>query len=344
MKGMRTYIRKVSLTMMSIGLSAALAACGGGGGGSTAAGGGTSAGTTGFTRGAITGFGSVHVGDKIFSTSGATVKKRLDDGPDHIPGADDSVFRVGMVVEVFHKSGDNNAVEIRFKDDLEGPVSNLAAGPPVTFDVLGVHVVTDGNTNFDDSLDDHPSTGITLATLANGNVVEVSGLFDGNGVLHATFIEAKKAAADANDKFEIKGTIAALAGTAPNQTFTVNGASFATDNNTRLHDLPAGGLANGMFVEVKTSSTTAPFLATDVEGTFEDPEIEAEDADEVSIEGYVAGLSGSDPNWSFTLAGVTVTTSAATTGHALVAPNAHIEAEGPMVGGVMQARKIGLRP
>lgn len=345
MKGMHTYIRKYSLLILSLGLTAALAACGGGGGGGAAApGGGTSAGTTGFTRGVITAFGSVDIGDDKFITSTSTIRKRLDDGPDHIPGADDNVFRVGMVVEVFHKSGDNNAVEIRFKDDLEGPITaSPSATPGATFDVLGMPVRVDGNTRFDDSLNDSP-TGLTLVGLAVGNVIEVSGLFDNNGILHATFIEAERAAARAGDVFELKGDIAGLTGTAPNQSFTVNGVAINTDNNTALKDLPASGLANGMFVEVKTTSTTPPLLATRIEGTFEDPEFEAEAAEKASVEGFVSGLSGTSPNFSFKLAGVSVTTNSSTVGVANVAANAHIEAEGPVVGGVIQAATIGLRP
>jgi len=307
--------------------------------------GGTTAGTSGFTRGVITAFGSVHLGDDIFTTNASTQRKRLDDGPDHIPGADDAVFRPGMVVEVFHRSDDKNATEIRFKDDLEGPITlhpSLTAN--ATFDVLGVPVRVDPiTTKFDNSRGD--ST-LTLNGLAAGNVVEVSGLFDAAGVLHATFIEGKKASAAAGSTFEIKGNIAGLSGTAPNQTFTVNGVSFITTLSTQASDLPTSGLANGMYVEVKTDTATPlaqPFAVTKIEGTFEDPEAEVRGADKAAVEGFVTGLTGTSPNFSFKLGATSVTTSSATTGANLVTADAHIEAEGGVVHGTINALTIGPR-
>jgi hypothetical protein len=333
-------------TMRSFTLAAAaalLAACGSSSSSTTTSNnGGTTAGTNGFTRGVITAFGSVHLGDDVFTTTANTIRKRLDDGPNHIPGADDAVFRPGMVVQVFHKSDDKNATEIRFKDDLEGPITakpSLVAG--ATLDVFGVPVLVDADTHFDDSLG---GSGLQLATLAVGDVVELSGLFDASGVLHATFIEGKKPASQAGGRtFEMTGNIAGLAGTAPNQTFTVNGVSFSTNASTQTSDLPAAGLANGQFVEVKTTSTAAPFIVTKIEGTFEDPENEVRGADKAAVEGLVAGLTGASPNFSFKLGGTAVTTSASTTGLGFVTAGAHIEAEGPVVNGVINALTIGLR-
>src|SRR5690349_20738584 len=120
-------------SLVALAVATLLAACGSSS--SSGVNGGTTAGTTGFTRGVITAFGSVHLGDKVFTTSATTIRKRLDDGPDNIPGSDDATtFRKGMVVEVCHKSGDLNAVEIQFKDDLEGPVTDVTDA--THFDVL----------------------------------------------------------------------------------------------------------------------------------------------------------------------------------------------------------------
>lgn len=318
---------------------ALLAACGSSS--STSTNGGTSAGTTAFTRGVITAFGSVHLGDDVFQTSAGTIRKRLDDGADNIAGDDSAVFHEGMVVEIFHKSDDKNAVEIRFKDDLEGPITAKPGTGGATFDVLGVPVLVDANTRFDNSRGDSSLT--SAAALVVGNVVELSGLFDANGVLHATFIEGKNASA-AGRTFEVKGNVANLAGTAPNQTFTVNGVSFTTSASTQTSDLPAGGLAAGQFVEVKTQSLTAPFAVTKVEGTFEDPEAEVRGADKAAVEGFVTSLTGTSPNFSFKLGNTSVTTSGSTTGVAAVVAGAHIEAEGPVVNGVINALTIGARP
>jgi hypothetical protein len=330
----------------------ALSACGGGGGGMSGT--TTSAGTTGFTSGVITGFGTLHLGtgqnEKVFDTRNA-VLKRVDDNVvnhnvNHNVNEDNVVFRKGMHVEIFHNADDNNAVEVRFKNDLEGSITAIVGTPPtlpLTLTVFGVSVLVDSNTTFDNDFGDIT---VTLATLAVGNVVEVSGQFDNNGVLHATFIEGKHASS-AGRTFEMKGMVAGLGGTAPNQTFTVNGVSFADNSATVLKDLPSG-LSNGLFVEVKTQSTTSPFLVTRIEGPagdFENPENEIRNAAKASVEGFVTGLTGTTPNFSFTLSGTSVTTSSATTvGLGLVSPGAHIEAEGPVVGGVINATKIFTRP
>lgn len=324
--------------------AALLAACGSSSNNNASTNGGTSAGTTAFTRGVITAFGSVHLGDDVFNTTASTVRKRLDDGADNLAGDDRTIFKEGMVVEIFHKSDDKNAVEIRFKDDLEGPITALCAtGSGCTFNVLGVPVLVDTTTTkFDTSRGDNT---MTLAALAPGNVVEVSGLFDANGVLRATFIEGKRLAARLNDTFETKGNITSVSGTAPNQLIKVNGVEFQMSASTQTSDLPASGLAVGQFVEVKTTSTTAPFAVTKIEGAFEDPENEVRGADKAAVEGFVTNLTGTSPNFTFKLGNTSVTTSSSTTGVAAVAAGAHIEAEGPVnASGVISALTIGTRP
>jgi len=229
-------------------------------------------------------------------------------------------------------------------DDLEGPITaKPSAHAGATFDVLGVPVLVDGNTHFDDSIG---GSGLTLAGLTVGNVIELSGDFDASGVMHATFIEGEHASA-AGRTFEIKGEVANLSGAFPNQTFTVNGATFTMNSTSQLHDMVS--LSNGVFVELKTTSTSAPFIVTRIEGLngdFDEAENEVRGADEASVEGFVTGLTGSSPNFSFTIAGTHVTTSSATTvGLSLVHANAHIEAEGPVgANGEIKATRISARP
>jgi hypothetical protein len=303
--------------------------------------------TTGFTMGIIQKFGTIHLGtppnEKIFHTEHA-VLTRVDDGVMHDSMNDDDVmFRIGMQVEIFHAPDDTLAVAVQYMKNLEGPITaKPSATVGATFDVLGVPVLVDGSTHFDDSMG---SSGLTLGGLAVGNVIEVSGMFDGGGILHATFIEGRHSSSSGRT-FEIKGLISGLSGTAPNQTFGVNGASFVTNGTSNLHDL-VSGLANGQFVEVKTQSTASPFLVTRVEpgtGETEDPRGRVAAATKASVEGIVANLSGTTPNFSFALNGTPVTTSGGTTGVGLVVANAHIEAEGPVVGGVLHAARIAPRP
>jgi len=337
----------IAAALVVAALVASAGGCGGGGGRAAGPGGGVPpASATGFTQGVITGFGTIHMGsgtdEKVFHVEDA-VLERLDDGVRH-DGLDDDqvVFRVGMKVQVFH-DGDK-ASEVRFMDELEGPITaKPSTVPGATFDVLGVPVRVDRETHFDDSIE---HSGLTLAGLTVGNVIELSGDFDAGGVLHATFIEGEHATATGRT-FEIKGHVSGLAGASPNQTFTVNGATFTMNSSSVLRDMPAG-LADGALVEVKTQSTTAPFVVTRIEGLagdFDEAEAEVRGADEASVEGFIVGLTGTSPTFSFTLAGTPVVTSAATAGLTLVRANAHIEAEGPVgANGEIKAVKITSRP
>jgi len=141
--------------------------------------------------------------------------------------------------------------------------------------------------------------------------------------------------------FEIKGQVTGLTGAAPTQKFKVRGLSFTTDASTRLKHLPTG-LANGAFIEVKTRSVAAPFLATKVSALSESgDDHEHHRVEKASVEGLVTALTGTTPNFSFTLEGRRVVTSSTTMGVALVAPNVHLEAKGPVDStGTIAATKI----
>jgi hypothetical protein len=307
--------------------SLSLSACGGAA--ALFAGGGI--GGTGFSTGAIIAFGSVIVNGVEFQTTDNTIRRLLDDSPNPVAGLDNEVFRAGMIVRVRHAAGDNTALQIDYKDDLEGPVANVddAAG---TFTVLGQPVAFDDATNF--LLE--PG-----ATLADNVVAEVSGLYDGDGLLHATFIKLELSG---KSEFEIKGFISNLdislltfdLGPIPG-TATV-AVSYA---GAELRDLPFG-LANGLYVEVKTPSTSGILVASSVEDENSVAD-DAPDDGEVEVEGFVTNLSGSDPNFTFLLNGVTVTTSLATAGRNNIAPNAHVEAEGTVSNGIFTADEIKSR-
>lgn len=304
-----------------------LAACGGGSSGTSSA--------TGVTRGPITGFGSVFINGTEYFTDNSTIRRHVDEGNSDISGLDNDVFRIGMVVELHHGADDNDATEIDYRNNLEGPVAGLTAGG---FSVLGIPVTYDNSTN------------IRLeggATLADGAIVEVSGLPDSAGVLNATYIEVKPAGSVS--RFEVKGfvvanniaadnsfTLGLVAGAASTTTVQVNGA-------TRF-DLPGGsaGLTAGTFVEVKTASTAAPILATSVEA--QGPETECPEGSRVSIEGFPTDINATAK--TFTLMGVSVDASGAVTyeapltGFADITGTRKIEVHGTMSGGVLIASRI----
>lgn len=321
------HIRRFAATLLFSLPLLSLSGCGGAVVGLVAGGG---IGGTGFTTGAIIAFGSVIVNGVEFQTNDNTIRKRLDDGPGDISGLDNEVFHVGMVVRVHHAAGDNTALQIDFQDDLEGPVANLDDGAG-TFTVLGQPVAFDNATNF---------LFEPGATFADNAVVEVSGLYDAAGLLHATFIKVEPAG---KTEFEIKGFVSGLDNQA--QTFGLGPApGVATVSvsyaGVQPGDLPAAGLANNLFVEVKTASVSSPLAATRVEvkNSIED---DAPAEGEVSVEGFVAGLTGSaGAGFDFTLNGIAVHVAPGTAGIGAVAPNARIEAEGTVSNGILTAIKL----
>jgi len=327
MKSAMAFLRRAPAAAAILLASLSLSGCGGGAAALFAGGG---IGGTGFSTGAIIAFGSVTVNGVKFETNDNTVRRRLDVGPENIPGADNEVFQVGMIVRVHYEAGDNTALRIDFQDDLEGPVAGLDDGAG-TFTVLGQPVAFDNSTKF---------LFVSGATFVENAIVEVSGLYDAGGVLHATFIEVEPPGSKTT--FEIKGYVSNLTASM----FTIGpgpGAGTITVDyaTAEIKDLPAG-LANGLFVEVKTASTAGTLLATSVEGEI-DVADDAPDEGEAKIEGYVANLEGSPPEFTFLLNGMSVRTNAATEGWQIVFPNAHVEAEGTVSNGILTADRINSR-
>ncbi len=166
------------------------------------------------------------------------------------------------------------ATSMYYDDDVEGPIANMQQpnASTKTFTVLGLDVMVDANTTvFDD---------VTFDTLANDNVVEVSGYFDGAQIV-ATRIEKQS---DTDLDYELKGTVVSYDGNTISVTL-VNGISAGPyDASNATSEIAVG--ATGVFVEVK--------LREDVSGDLTVTEIEADDADsldgdeeDVSIHGLI---------------------------------------------------------
>ena len=192
------------------------------------------------TVGPITGFGSIHLNGHELGTANATVT--MDDEPATL--AD---LRVGMMVSVRGTlTIANNAMEanrIRFVDDAEGPVMALNRETN-SFMVLGRTILFDELTVFD---------GVSADTLANGNIVQVSGLWRNEYRIQATHIERKALAYQAGMRMEAKGEITNLNIAA--QHFNL-GAQVCDYSNAVL-ELGSEELANGMYVEVESSQPMA---------------------------------------------------------------------------------------
>ncbi len=330
--------RMVTPTLFGAVLALVLSACGGGGGGMSTSGTGTST-----TMGTIQGFGSVFVNGVEFRTTAGTQRVMRDDGAGNVPGLDNDIFKIGMVVAVRH-DGMDDAAEIEFEDNLKGPVSNinLADNTFRVFGAAGQLVIVDGTTKF---FDDTPGPALTaLSGLADNNVVEVSGLADATGAIHATMVERKSLAIVSNGLFEIKGFVIGLdtaaktfrLGQVPAPTVVTVPVDFSG-----MMNLPAP-VDNGVFVEVKTRSTTTPLVAVNIEPQ-KNAADELEGAEGADIEGFPADINASAK--TFTLNGVTVSASGAQFSpagktFADIATTTRIEVEGTMSGTTLMATRI----
>jgi len=208
-----------------------LAGCGGGGGGGTdSISASTSGGTVGVSSGTITGFGSVFVNGVKFNTDNAGIFR----GDDQLN--DVRELEIGMIVRVEGSIDDRVASSVRFEEDVKGPADGQATGD--SFSVMGQTVITDAATVFSNT---------SLAGIAAGDILEISGLRNANDDIVARFVERKTSSADVN-RYSVIGNVRDLDTTS--LTFRVDDltVSYGTAN---VNDLPAGNPVEGQLVEVK---------------------------------------------------------------------------------------------
>ncbi|WP_132970880.1 DUF5666 domain-containing protein [Thiogranum longum] len=268
---------------MLIILAGLLSGCGGGSGGGTTAGIG---GTGQIASGTITGFGSIFVnGIEFLDIDTATCT--IDDSDN--TGNCQANLQLGMVVEVTGtvNGTTGNATQVIFDSDVEGAVAGVSMLNPGdikrTFTVLNTAVQIDSaSTKF--------SGGIAFDTLANDDVVEISGFFDNTGVLQATYVEGKGSLTLGVTQAEIKGIVSAApaAGAGIGDSFVISGASNITVTiaaGADLGDMPGGIVSNGTLVEVRGTLTSPTTLSANrIEP--EDTAI-GSDGDDISIEGLI---------------------------------------------------------
>lgn len=272
------------------------------------------------TRGTIDGFGSVIVNGVRFNTDNTAFDVKETSGMQ-------SDLRVGQVVTITGSYNGSNGVATSLSYDvsLEGPVTSIDAAAG-TFVVLGQTVATNSLTVFED---------VTLATLAVGNAVEVSGFIGADGQLLASFVERDD---DVDGKVELRGEIANLDENA--QTFTVR-TQLISYADVAEWDLEGAALANGLPVEVEGT--------VDTEGTLVAIKVEAEDDDrferdtEVKLKGLISGLDAAAGQ--FMLNGMTVVWNSRTEFDDLsaadLADNLLVEVEGTVnADGVLVADEI----
>ncbi|WP_297528193.1 DUF5666 domain-containing protein [Thiohalobacter sp.] len=322
---------RIAATISIAALVASLAACSGGGGSSLSGIGGT--GVT--TVGTITGFGSIFVNGVEYETTSTSFE--VDDA-----SGSESDLRVGMVVRIEGTIDANGttgtATRVSFDAELEGPINGAptenADQSAKTFSLLGTTVVASASTTVYENT--------SYATLAGNDMVEVSGFFDANGQLQATYIEKKTGAFAANStEVEAKGTVTGLGASS----FILQMASGATltvdiSGSPDTSEVNGGTLANGQYVEVK--GTLASAGATTLTATRIESEDLDDDAGKVSLEGIVRNYV-SDAN--FQLGMMTVDASAARFEPAtlVLGDGIEIEVEGTVSNGVLTATEIEAR-
>jgi hypothetical protein len=307
--------------LLAIAMAALLAACGGGGGG----GGDTTpppVTAASFTRGAISGFGSVIVNGVRFDDTGAEV---LDDnGQRH--SVDD--LKLGAQVEVeaseIDRSGGHGvATRIRFGSEIIGPVEAVdVAGQSLT--VLGQTVIVGPRTVFDDQL----AGGLAGITVAS--VLEVHAQFD---AIRQAYVASRIEAEAAPAAYKLRGLVAALDSTA--HTFTIGGATIQYGSATDV----TPQLANGLRVRVLLSTTPAggQWVATAVQAGERHPE----DHGEAEVKGLIDSWTSAT---QFSVDGLAVDARGASfpDGQDAVVLGATVEVEGTLVDGVLVATRVHL--
>jgi hypothetical protein len=225
-----------------LGLLLGLMSCSGGTGGS---------GSPVVAVGTVTDRGSIVVNGVVFDTADATITLNGQRGSE----ADLQLGQVVTVRGTLAPSGMVGTAETVAVDrHAQGPVDSLDLTTR-SLVVLGQIVRVDATTQFGDT---------QLSDLGVGNIVELSGFTDADGVLRATRVEKTQDAFTPGITIEIKGTITNLDDA--DQTFMLNTllVDFAA---AQLISVPGNQLRPGQAVDVKSSQNVVDgvLLADSVE-------------------------------------------------------------------------------
>lgn len=285
-------------------------------------------GFTSYSVGTLTGFGSVFINGNRFDTTTAefTVNGQA---------AAQSQLRVGMQLTAEVDFDTAAADQVDYTAVLIGPVSSA---PDATgqLRVLNQPVVIGASTVLDS---------LVLADLVPNRAIEISGIADANGTLIASYVRPA-----INSELQIAGTVSAVNDN--QQRITVRDVTVVLEQ-ADLSPLNGIPLAVGTPVIVTASAnqfdtpSNTLFASSIAPGTAIEP---AEDA-RIELAGFVQTF---DSSTSFSIAGVQITTTAATQYQTVdglpleataVAVNSLIEIEGRFLSsGVVDAQRIVVLP
>jgi hypothetical protein len=220
--------------------------------------------------GPISGFGSIVVNGIEFDTTNAEIT--VDGDP-----ATAADLALGMIVVVQGRIADDGvtgaADRVGTDHLLFGPVEAVNAGDG-TFVAMSQLVITDAATVFD---------GVTLDTLAPGDVVEIFGVVDADVSIRATRVEKE----EEFDAFELTGTITNLDEIA--QTFRF-GLLTIDYSSAVIEGAPAAGLSDGLFVEAETDEAPVGDVLTAISIEVQDPRLGFERGDKAEVQGFVTRI------------------------------------------------------
>jgi len=289
-----------------------LSGCGGGAGDAVAAA-GASGGISGSGNsvGTVSGFGSIILNDRRFDTSRATI---VVEGA----AASQSDLRVGQLVVVDADFDDLEASPVEYRAQIKGPVQALTLIDPTlgmaTLTVLGQSVATNSATNFEGARLDPAATN----ALKVGDIVEVSGIADADGVLIAGYLESKPALTE----YKVVGSATNVTAT----TFRIG--ALTVDYSHTGATVPSGGT-----IEVKAGAADFDAAANRlVASTVETlGALSLSSGDALELEGYITRFASAT---DFDINGVRTTTNASTTFEdgsvASLGFNVRVEVEGVM--------------
>jgi hypothetical protein len=183
-----------------------------------------------------------------------------------------------MVVTVEGRMKDDGsfiADRLVYDANVVGPIESISDIDATTKEIviLGQTVIVNVVTLFE---------GTDFNALTEDDVVAVSGYFDDNQVIRATFLE-KTGDITSILEFEVTGFVENLD---PDlETFTINGLTI--DYSVIADDLPEGIPADDQFVEVQGELVAGELIATSIALA---DELDGEDGDQIEIMGFVTEI------------------------------------------------------
>jgi len=232
--------------------------------------------------GPISGFGSVIVNGVRYDDAGIDSSSFFDGH-----GRTSAELEAGMMVKITATgvndvSGTGTATKIEVLRHVDGPLDDNGVTLATNrMTVMGQEVVVDTTTVFENVA---VGTLVDLAAIDNlameGNrpELEVHGIADDAGAIHATYIRMWFDNVVADRDVQLKGVVA---------NDNAFGKTFTLGTSTVSYVVRPAGLGDGVFVEVKGTfrTTDNTVLATTV--TVEDPTTGREAGDLVKAEGFV---------------------------------------------------------